>query len=199
MLPALAIAAWARFGNFKKAMSVVLVFAATFSYLRSYSLGMPDPLAITLLILAALQEKPSAMLLCIALASLTHFTMTLVATAALGLLVGSSAIGEKRQRLMKAMFAILGLALGKLFLSMWYLIFSYHFKTRLDWVLQHGLAFFCSPIPVFSATLLAAAWHTVSGRLYALVLVLRRRAPVSLCRFDADRDFPRLCRRLSNG
>ena len=142
ILPLLAIFSLRFFQNLWQAFLLVLLVCISYAYLWSFSLGFPDPLTIILLLLCALERDPRKLTIWVCLASLSHFSLTLISMICLlSMLWGAPDLTSQARRKM-ALHILLGLLLGRALLFIWFLSFDYHPISRLSSALDMGLAHF---------------------------------------------------------
>jgi hypothetical protein len=144
MLPVLSIAAFRYFNSVSIALALILSLAIIFPWFRAAGLGQPDPLTIFLLILAVLQKNPHMMFWCLLGASLSHFSLVLMALPAVIAFLLTTDLLPIVKKIHFVRLAILALVVGKVCLSLWYFIFSYELGTRLDWIIERWPDFFIS-------------------------------------------------------
>ena len=107
-------------------------------------LGSPDPLVAVALCTAVLAPSPAARIAALFVASMTHFTLTAMATPAIVILNAHEmrltirdAIRDRRLWCLALTPAVAGFAL-----LAWFLAFSYRFMPRAGWVAERGLGYF---------------------------------------------------------
>jgi len=146
ILPVLTFVVARTFRNVSKTLGFLFLFSISFRYLWKYELGFPDPLTILLITSAAVSSHPLAIFLLIFLASLSHFSMTLVAGTALIVLhfAERDRLADRALHIQAITSIVLGLIVGRSFLAIWYLLFEYQLTTRISIVAEDGLKFFIS-------------------------------------------------------
>lgn len=142
MLPVLSVAAYRYFNSVSIALAFILSLALVFPWFRMAGLGQPDPFTICLLILAALQKSPYKVFWCLLGASLSHFSLLLMALPAVVAFLLTTGLTTYRTKVQCVRLAILAVLVGKLGLSLWYFMFSYELGTRLDWIIERWPDFF---------------------------------------------------------
>lgn len=142
ILPFLATNAVRFFQSITKAYLFVIVFGLSFTYLSQYRLGFPDPLTIVFLSYTALQRQPLGLFLGSFLAGLSHFSMSVVALAALCLILMMLPGTTREIRIKFLKFIVLGLLTSRLLLTLWFYLFEYHLASRTDFVLASGIQLF---------------------------------------------------------
>jgi hypothetical protein len=143
ILPVLAILILAYFKNIALALICLITFSISFRYLWNYDLGHPDPLTILLLSsIPFLKDKKSIFIFAF-LASLSHFSMALVAIIELSILSYAFAKINREDRWHWPIALLCGCIAGRLFLAIWYLIFHYTSPLgRMEFILNSGFLFF---------------------------------------------------------
>lgn len=145
IVPVLAYWAWRYFEVKWKAWLMLFIFVLTYRYLwRTYYLGFPDPLTIVLLISAAFQRDRIALFGFLVLASLSHFSITLVATSALLLLYATTSAYSREEKIAYIKWIVAALITGRLLLALWFYRFNYQHQSRLDWAIEYGWDAFVS-------------------------------------------------------
>ena len=178
LMPIICVAFRSRIVTTKGLIFSIIAFACTFRYLRDYTLGAPDPLVMILLVLATC-SRPKAMVACIVLAGLTHFSLTVFALiAVLPLQLLHSRQDEDRSVFQQIKYAFSAVVLSKVILIGWYYIFDYQLTSRLHLTLEMGSAFFLqrlienpfqffyTPGPFFCAVNIAIFSYFLFKRLY---------------------------------
>jgi len=141
MMPIICIAFKKRVASTFGVFVGIAVWATTYSYLRYYDLGFPDPVTIILLTLVVTQTQKEGILVFAFLAALSHFSCA--SLAILGFLILSVAAKDKISNgWWNEVYALLGLASGKLFLMAWGYVFKYKLNSRIDIVFEKGINFF---------------------------------------------------------
>lgn len=171
ILPIAAILAQYYFRNFYQALIFIILFGATFQYLRFYILGYPDPLTILLLLTTVFQRRLGIIFILLTLAMLSHFSMAAIAVISLiGLVIFAPFHSFGRVgSLLGVMIA--SIVAGKILLLSWYRLFHYQLTSRLDWVIEHGHVFF---LERYNADI-SGFWLMLGAPfliLYALMLIL---------------------------
>ncbi len=187
IVPVLAYWAWRYFEEKWRAWLMLFIFVLTYRYLwRTYYLGFPDPLTIVLLISAAFQREHVALFGFLVLASLSHFSITLVATCALLLLYATTPMYSRKEKISYIKWSVAALITGRLLLALWFYRFNYQHQTRLDWAMQYGwdafvsryqddvLGFWLTPGQAFMlAYIIITVWSVGRGKLaYAMGVAL---------------------------
>ena len=142
ILPILSVFYHAQHKNIVKTSIFTVVFALTFKYLYDFRLGFPDPITIILIALATLTKRPVIIFVASFLATLSHFSMSLVAFVLLALALLAQPRSDQTTTFKHVTLTALGLIAGKLFIFIWSFLFSYNIVTRTDWALEHGLTLF---------------------------------------------------------
>lgn len=129
--------------SIRRSILFLVIFSITYIYLKEMGLGYPDPLTLLLMFTATFQRSRILMALCIALAALSHFSMATVSTAALITLFITNTESSLSERVKKVLFALLGLAAGRMLLQAWYWKYDYlHVTGRINWFFDRGPQFF---------------------------------------------------------
>lgn len=132
-------------GSNVKSFIFVNIFGFGFLYLREAGLGYPDPLSIILLGTATLSQSGIVVLGCIALAALSHFSMSAIAMCSLAMLFISLPQLELKKRINLTICGFTGLIVGRGLLELWYWKFDYlHTSERLQFITDKGMHFFIS-------------------------------------------------------
>lgn len=142
LLPVLGVLSRRFFQSFYKALVFIVLFGLSFNYLRFYILGFPDPLTIALLMAAIFQRKASAVFCLVTLASLSHFSMVVIAVLSLAGLVYASPASTRISPSKYLSSLLLSLLAGKIILVAWYWLFHYQLQSRVDWAFGKGYTFF---------------------------------------------------------
>ena len=139
ILPIIASCYQARYKNIVKTLILIIILAFTFQYLSAFNLGFPDPLTLIFIAIAILTTSPTVTFSAIFLATLSHFSMTLVGIVLVipMLFFYERSIQKNNRTTVK--YLILGLIAGKLFLYLWNFVFSYQLIDRTAWAVEHGL------------------------------------------------------------
>jgi len=142
ILPILGFLVQRRFQSFYKALVFVIIFGMTYSYLKFFILGFPDPLTIILLLSTIFQRKIIYIFVLAVLALLSHFSMSIIAIAGLlAMVLACSDFLETTGR--KFCGALLSaIIVSKFILLGWYWLFHYQLQTRLSWATEKGYSFF---------------------------------------------------------
>ena len=143
ILPTLAALSLAYFDRITYGYVFLISFATSFRYLWTYDLGHPDPLTILFLGSIPLLRSKLSIFICAFMASLSHFSMALIAILELLILYWASLKPSSSgyRGLALALFA--GLCFGRVFLSIWYWIFNYTSPLgRIEFILNSGVSFF---------------------------------------------------------
>lgn len=174
ILPLLARGLMARIRKFSHILILLSLYAVSFIYLRNYWLGYPDPLTIILLNFAALTISPLQVFFCVFLASLAHFSITVASVIGLIALYYASGSIPRSIRPRLILGSGLGLVAGKVFLLIWYSVFSYKLDDRVDFVAHGSTAGLVSGILHFYecfAKDMVSFWMT-PGLLFIIVCIL---------------------------
>ena len=143
IVPTLAYLASHYFNNLKKSFLLVLIFGFSFLLLRESGLGYPDPITILLFIILTFARTPIPIFCCMALAALSHFSLSFVGLFSLVTLFITAPNLDPKPRKNLIIFSIAGLAFGRILLQVWYWKFDYlHTIGRLTWATDRGLQFF---------------------------------------------------------
>lgn len=143
IIPTFAFFALQRFKSPLKALIFILLLVGTFPYLRQMDFSSSDFLTILLMGASVISGNALILFAGIVLASLSHFSITIVSTACLIPIFLFSPILEKNERLRKLAFLVAGLIAGRSLLALWYWKFDYlHTGGRADYVIDLGLNHF---------------------------------------------------------
>jgi len=142
VLPILSVCYHIQHKNIFKTFFFTVIFALSFKYLYDFRLGFPDPITIILIAIATLTKRPALIFVASFLATLSHFSMSLVAFVLLALAHLAQPRGDQTATLKHISLTALGLIAGKLFIYLWSFLFSYNLVTRTDWALEYGLTLF---------------------------------------------------------
>jgi hypothetical protein len=143
ILPSLAALSLRYFNRITNAYLFLICFAASFRYLWLYDLGHPDPLTILLLCSIPLLRSRSSIFVCAFLASLSHFSMALIAILELVILYWASVKTNSQESRGVPLALVTGLVVGRLFLGIWYWTFHYTSPLgRIEFILNSGISFF---------------------------------------------------------
>lgn len=121
-----------------------LVAIALLLNLQDLPLGFPDPMTIMMLGVVAMQNRILPLFLAAFFASISHFSLSIFSLLGLGVLIccdvrsGLTIIDNKH----RIYALLLGALVGKIFVSLWHLLFNYHAESRLKWALNYGLSEF---------------------------------------------------------
>jgi hypothetical protein len=141
LLPALAGISYQTTKNYFLTVAFIVVFAFTFGWMNQYNVIFPDSLTILCLSIAAIISSPILVGTFIFIATLSHFSITLIATCTLIPLFYASI--ERKNNLLKIKYALLGLLMGRILLQLWFYLYDYKSSTvRIDWVKEKGLEYF---------------------------------------------------------
>jgi len=143
ILPILAIFILDYFKNILLALICLIVFSVSFRYFWSYDLGHPDPLTILLLSAIPFLKDRKLIFLFAFLASLSHFSMALIAIIELSILSYAFSRMRKGECWSEPIALLGGCIAGRLFLALWYLAFHYTSPMgRIEFILNSGILFF---------------------------------------------------------
>jgi len=143
ILPSLAVLSLRYFNRIINAFLLLICFSASFRYLWLYDLGHPDPLTILLLCSIPLLRSKSFIFMCAFLASLSHFSMALIAILELAILYWASLKSSLEKYRGVPIVLLTGLVTGRLFLALWYWAFNYTSPLgRIEFILNSGIPFF---------------------------------------------------------
>lgn len=143
ILPSLAALSLAYFNRITHAYVFLISFSTSFRYLWLYDLGHPDPLTILLLCSIPLLRSRTSIFVCAFLASLSHFSMALIATLELVILYWASLKSSLEKYRGVPLVLLTGLVAGRLFLGIWYWTFNYTSPLgRIEFILNSGMPFF---------------------------------------------------------
>jgi hypothetical protein len=119
----------------------ISIWTISFTYLRNFDLGFPDPLTIILLVLTVCSTGKLIFVFAF-LAALSHFSTSLLAL--LGFLVFTVASKHNRKdvRYETEKYILYGLSCGKIFLILWGYLFHYHLNSRINFVFEQGIGYF---------------------------------------------------------
>lgn len=143
ILPVLAILILDYFKNFVTALICLTTFSISFRYLWNYDLGHPDPLTIIFLSSIPFLKDKRQIFIAAFLASLSHFSMTLVAILEFSIISFTFSKITKEDIWRWPTTLLCGCIFGRLFLALWYLTFHYTSPLgRIEFILNSGFSFF---------------------------------------------------------
>ena len=145
ILPTLAILSLNYFKNIWTSVIFITVFSVSFRYLWTYDLGHPDPLTILLLSAIPFLKSKISVFSFALLATLSHFSMVLIALLELSLVCYAFSNQKPLERLRMPLLLTAALFIGRAFLALWYFIFHYTSPLgRIEFIINHGVVFFYS-------------------------------------------------------
>jgi len=168
ILPICAIFAQVQFKNFAKTLLFIFLFGLSFTYLRYFILGFPDPLTILLLVASVFQRRLGYLFILLTLAILSHFSMAALGIIGLMTLLYFSPVAGTKAPKKLVSTAMTAIIFGKLFLLAWYSLFHYHLVSRIDWALGKGYPFFLDRYE----TNISSFWLTPGVLFLALYLLI---------------------------
>lgn len=143
LLPTLAALCLRHFKRISHSYFFIICFSISFRYLWSYDLGHPDPLTILFLCAIPFLQSIPMIFICAIMATLSHFSMAIIAIAELLLLywLTSNSKCNVTKRIPFALIA--GVISGRFFLGLWYWLFHYTSPLgRIEFILNSGFLFF---------------------------------------------------------
>ena len=145
ILPTLATLSLNYFNNIWKSALFIVIFSSSFPYFWTYALGHPDPLSIFFLSIIPFLKSRICIFACVFLATLSHFSMALIALIELSIIWYAFSDQKPLERLRIPLLIVAALCAGRIFLALWYLIFHYTSPLgRIEFITNRGLAFFYS-------------------------------------------------------
>jgi len=142
-LPVMALLAQQLTRNYIKTYIFIGLYVLTYEWLWSYNVIFPDSLTILLLGIAGLTQSVPLMFVCIALSCLSHFSITVIAVAALLLATQFAPPIFNNAATKKVAYAIAALIVGRLILQFWFWLYNFSSGfSRLSWVFDQGLYYF---------------------------------------------------------
>jgi hypothetical protein len=129
--------------SYIKTYIFIILFVVTYEWFWSYNVIFPDSLTILLLGMAALTQSPLLMFICIALACLSHFSISVIAIAALLLATHFSPHILNNAATKNSLYAIAALIFGRVILQFWFWLYNFSSGfSRLSWAFDQGLPYF---------------------------------------------------------
>ncbi len=145
IMPLVALVLARRIPDNCAAITAILIFALSFTWLRDYWLGFPDPITILCLIVASSAARPVLVWWAALLASLSHFTLTIFGLAASFAILGVNGSNTTQGNLgwrTRIWVCIISMSIGKLILLLWFWVFKYSPQGRFAYVIDAKLEFF---------------------------------------------------------
>jgi hypothetical protein len=143
IIPTFAYFALQRFKSPLKALIFTLLLVGTFPYLRQMDFSSSDFLTILLMGISVISGNALILFAGIVLASLSHFSITIVSSVCLIPIFFFSPILVKKERLKNLAFLVSGLIVGRSLLALWYWKFDYlRSGGRVDYVIDLGVNYF---------------------------------------------------------
>lgn len=143
IIPAFSFLALRRLQSPLKATIFILLLVGSFPYLRQMDYSSPDFLTILLIGSAVLSQRYWILFIGILLATLSHFSITLVSVISLLPLLYFSPLLTSETRKKTVLYLMGGLLAGRGLLALWYWNFKYlHTGGRSDYALDLGVNFF---------------------------------------------------------
>lgn len=143
VLPAIAFFAMNYFNTATKSWCFFILFLTTFKYYWGpYYIGMPDPFVVIFLVACSLERSPKVLFIFVVLATLTHFTITLIALASIVALLIASPAYTRLKKLEYIKYVVAGVLTGRALLQLWYYRFNYAISDRIDYASDLGLRHF---------------------------------------------------------
>ena len=139
ILPIIATYYQTRYKNIVKTLIFIGILTFTFRYFAAFNLGFPDPLTLIFIAIAILATNRIAIFIAIFLATLSHFSMSLVAVALVIPMLFFYERPIQKNNMITIKCLALGVLVGKLFLYLWNIVFSYQLTDRAAWAVQHGI------------------------------------------------------------
>jgi hypothetical protein len=142
-MPVLTAIALARTRSATKGLLFLMAIALLLN-LQDLPFGFPDPMTIMMLGIVAMQNRTMPLFLAAFFASISHFSLSIFSLLGLGVLIccdvrsGLTTTDNKH----RIYALLLGALAGKIFVSLWHLLFNYHAESRLQWALNYGLSEF---------------------------------------------------------
>lgn len=177
ILPTLAILSLNYFKNMWTSLIFITIFSLSFRYLWAFDLGHPDPLTILLLSAIPFLKSKIGIFTCALLATLSHFSMALIALLELSLVWYTFSNLKPLERLRMPLVLTSALLIGRAFLAFWYFIFHYTSPLgRIEFIMNQGVSFFYSRYlqNIFEFWLIPGAPFLLINSVIFLMLMYKR-------------------------
>jgi hypothetical protein len=145
ILPVTAVIFSRHIADKRIAFAALFLFAISFTWLRHYWLGFPDPVTILCLIVATTASSSRVTFLAAVLASLSHYTLTLFALIAASATLATDTKRARPQGISicrRVFLFISALVIGKIILLLWFWVFKYTPAGRFSHVMDAQAGFF---------------------------------------------------------